>query len=232
MATQHPDSLAARRSAQAQADAKACAEERRLVQLTKDTELHLKESLNSNSEPVGYLMFAWGGFFWRCNRKVTRVWGVGLSPVVEMCWIRYHEYEQALNCKCQQEVEVTTEQERDIPQVFALDPDFVPNTAEELQRIKEALAPPDEWDQAASEIVHLLRAKQEDYGPDNIMSFGELGVVVRLSDKIARLKNLTLNDKSPKNESVRDTFMDIAGYAIIGLMLQDGTFPPKETGDA
>ena len=54
--------------------------------------------------------------------------------------------------------------------------------------------------------------------------------MVRLWDKINRLRNLIWNSYRPKNESVVDTFNDIAGYAIIGLMLDRGWFelPMKE----
>ena len=77
----------------------------------------------------------------------------------------------------------------------------------------------------ATHIATIVISKQHDYGHDNIMAFKEQGLVVRLSDKVARLKNLlwTRTDK-PQNESIEDTFTDIAGYAIIGLMLANKTF--------
>ena len=98
----------------------------------------------------------------------------------------------------------------------------------------------DEWDAACFELSNLLRAKQADYGPGNIMAFRHIGLMVRLSDKIERLKNLmqksgvVLGDDGFDNsdnirfESIRDTYMDIAGYGVIGMMLLGGTFPPKE----
>ena len=79
--------------------------------------------------------------------------------------------------------------------------------------------------QEALNVAGILIKKQHDYGQDNILVFGEEGIMVRLSDKIHRLINLFKNRNSkPKNESVKDTFTDIAGYAIIGLMLQKDTF--------
>ena len=80
------------------------------------------------------------------------------------------------------------------------------------------------------DLADLIVAKQNDYGKDNILGFGEQGLVVRLWDKINRLKNLIWNNQRPKNESVEDTLNDIAGYAIIGLMLRRGWFelPMKE----
>ena len=74
-------------------------------------------------------------------------------------------------------------------------------------------------------IANTLISKQHDYGQENILVFGEEGIMVRLSDKIHRLINLFKNrNTKPQNESVQDTFTDIAGYAIIGLMLQKKTF--------
>ena len=85
----------------------------------------------------------------------------------------------------------------------------------------------------ALDLSDLVTTKQHDYGKDNILGFGERGLVVRLWDKINRLKNLVWNNTRPKNESVEDTLNDIAGYAIIGLMLRKGWFelPMKEDKD-
>lgn len=79
-------------------------------------------------------------------------------------------------------------------------------------------------------IAKLLIRKQRDYGHENILAFGEMGVLVRANDKIARLKNLFKNDATPANESVEDSWMDLAGYSMIALMLREGTFtlPLKE----
>jgi hypothetical protein len=72
----------------------------------------------------------------------------------------------------------------------------------------------------AIKLVQLLDKKQRDYGCGNITAFGMLGVVVRLNDKLERLKNLTREGKLPVNESLDDTLRDIANYAIIGLLLR------------
>ena len=69
------------------------------------------------------------------------------------------------------------------------------------------------------ENMKLMDKKQQDYGSGNISAFGEFGVIVRLNDKMERLKNLS---KMPtvKNESIEDTYQDIANYAIIALLLR------------
>ena len=77
----------------------------------------------------------------------------------------------------------------------------------------------------ALQVAEIVISKQHDYGHDNILVFGERGIVVRLWDKLSRLKNLLwLDTSAPKNESIEDTFTDLAGYAIIGLMLRKNTF--------
>ena len=84
---------------------------------------------------------------------------------------------------------------------------------------------------SALRVAEIVIAKQHDYGHDNILAFREQGLVVRLWDKINRLKNLFWKNSEPKNESIEDTFTDIAGYAIIGLMLAEDTFTNELEGD-
>ena len=74
----------------------------------------------------------------------------------------------------------------------------------------------------AGQIADLVIKKQKDYGHDNINAFGELGLVVRTNDKIARLRNL--HGKEGVTEPRIDAWRDIAGYALIALMLDEGTF--------
>ena len=81
----------------------------------------------------------------------------------------------------------------------------------------------------AAECISLLDEKQKDYGPKNISRFGVRGLSVRLYDKIERLANLLMDrEESPKNESLEDTFKDIANYGIIGLMLLKEQWPRDE----
>ena len=75
----------------------------------------------------------------------------------------------------------------------------------------------------AEEIACLLDRKRQDYGTGNIRKFGSYGVLVRVSDKVERLINLSKRDGSPNFESVDDTWKDIAGYAILALIeLREG----------
>lgn len=73
-------------------------------------------------------------------------------------------------------------------------------------------------------LAELLIKKQKDYGPKNISLApgGPLnGLRVRMFDKLARINNLIETGATPENESLRDSFMDIANYAIIAMMVLD-----------
>ena len=82
----------------------------------------------------------------------------------------------------------------------------------------------------ALEVAQTVYEKHRDYGPDNILIFKEQGLIVRMWDKLGRLKHLFWTASNPKHESIEDSFKDLAGYAIIGLMLQRDcfTYPLKE----
>jgi len=74
-------------------------------------------------------------------------------------------------------------------------------------------------------LVQTLAKKQHDYGPNNILRFGQRGLMIRLWDKTSRLDNLETKGYDPAvQESRFDTMLDIAGYATIGIMLERGWF--------
>lgn len=74
----------------------------------------------------------------------------------------------------------------------------------------------------AIQNIQLLDRKQKDYGPGNISAFGEAGVLVRVNDKMERLKNLGKGNKKPNNESIADNWSDLANYGIIGQLCHAG----------
>lgn len=74
------------------------------------------------------------------------------------------------------------------------------------------------------ELATHICKKQADYGHDNISRFGRIGLLVRVHDKVARLENLTKRGVNPQNESLVDNYIDVVGYATIGMMLERGWF--------
>lgn len=93
-----------------------------------------------------------------------------------------------------------------------------------MREAKEIRTFEDGIDEVLADLRATLISKQRDYGKDNILNFGEMGVLVRGNDKMSRLKNLILNNEEARNESVEDSWLDMAGYSIIALMLRNGTF--------
>lgn len=73
-----------------------------------------------------------------------------------------------------------------------------------------------------AECDRVMIKKQLDYGNLNIAIWDVLGVAVRLTDKVMRLRELILSGRLPQNESIRDTAVDIRNYGLILLMLVDG----------
>jgi|TARA_R110000782_G_scaffold155051_5_gene247346 hypothetical protein len=74
----------------------------------------------------------------------------------------------------------------------------------------------------------VLVSKQNDYGPKNIALSpgGPLnGLRVRMHDKLSRINHLIENGATPENESLKDSFLDLANYSIIAMMVIDGKWP-------
>ena len=82
------------------------------------------------------------------------------------------------------------------------------------------------------EMYEMFAAKHMDYGLNNIALGGDIlnnendkkfsltGLCIRLTDKISRLKNLLVNGRAfVQGEGMEDTFLDIANYGIIGLLV-------------
>ncbi len=83
-----------------------------------------------------------------------------------------------------------------------------------------------------AEMYAMFAAKHMDYGLNNISLGGDIvnnsddkkfsltGLAIRLTDKISRLRNLMVNGRNyVKGEGMEDTFIDIANYGIIGLLV-------------
>tara|TARA_B100000780_G_scaffold55781_1_gene35150 strand:- start:74 stop:526 length:453 start_codon:yes stop_codon:yes gene_type:complete len=88
-----------------------------------------------------------------------------------------------------------------------------------------------EFKHIQNEMYEMFAHKHMDYGLNNIALGGDLtqaedkkfsltGLCIRLTDKISRLKNLLINGRSfVQGEGMEDTFIDIANYGIIGLLV-------------
>lgn len=74
------------------------------------------------------------------------------------------------------------------------------------------------------EMLKTYRDKNTDYGDSFAKSYEEFGLtapVVRMSDKMERLKSLSKAEAKVKDESKRDTLIDLANYAMMTVIELD-----------
>ena len=114
--------------------------------------------------------------------------------------------------------EKTVEAVKTTPTVEAFETEY-PELSEEFKKI-------------GMEMYTMFAAKHMDYGLNNIALGGDIlnnendkkfsltGLAIRLTDKISRLRNLMVNGRNyVKGEGMEDTFIDVANYGIIGLLV-------------
>lgn len=78
------------------------------------------------------------------------------------------------------------------------------------------------------EAEDLMVGRHRDYGPGNIANGYPdplTALVVRMGDKMERIKNLLSSDTPVYGERLRDSWMDLANYGLIGVMCIDGDWP-------
>ena len=67
--------------------------------------------------------------------------------------------------------------------------------------------------------LELFKKKNADYG-DAFATYGAVGVIVRMGDKISRLSSINNSNITLVNdESMKDTLMDLHNYSAMALML-------------
>lgn len=80
----------------------------------------------------------------------------------------------------------------------------------------------------------LMTAKNHDYAVEqdvfrNFRTFGTLGVLVRLSDKLARLRSFEENNKfAVSDEKLIDTILDTINYAVIYYAMKQEQAPEPQ----
>lgn len=72
-----------------------------------------------------------------------------------------------------------------------------------------------------SEGLELFKRKNKDYG-DAFATYGPIGVLVRIGDKINRLQSISNTGiQMVDDESIRDTLIDLHNYTAMAVMLMD-----------
>tara|TARA_B100000424_G_scaffold250337_1_gene224972 strand:+ start:21808 stop:22074 length:267 start_codon:yes stop_codon:yes gene_type:complete len=71
------------------------------------------------------------------------------------------------------------------------------------------------------EGLKLFEKKNKDYG-DAFATYGVIGVLMRMGDKIQRLQTIEKNQITLVNdEKMRDTLIDLHNYSAMAIMLLD-----------
>ena len=71
------------------------------------------------------------------------------------------------------------------------------------------------------DALEVFRRKNADYG-DSFATYGIIGILIRIEDKLRRAISINKNSVTlVKDESFRDTLLDLHNYAAMGLMLLD-----------
>ena len=69
-----------------------------------------------------------------------------------------------------------------------------------------------------SQLAITLKRKNDDY-ENSIFKTGVFGIMARIFDKMQRIQTIVSTGSiSVDNESIEDTFHDLAGYGILGLL--------------
>lgn len=83
----------------------------------------------------------------------------------------------------------------------------------------------DRLEKLMAEMLEIYKAKNKDYGDsfsESLEEFGLIAPVVRMNDKMNRIKSLTKKgDRQVKDESLRDSLMDLANYALMTVVELD-----------
>lgn len=69
---------------------------------------------------------------------------------------------------------------------------------------------------AIKEIEDVLQERNAKYGDNNLLDYGILGLVIRMSDKLSRIKNALVTGNY---DIIEDALIDLAGYSINGYRL-------------
>ena len=79
----------------------------------------------------------------------------------------------------------------------------------------------EKFTEITSNMAKTYAAKNHDYGnsfEQSLDKFGLVASVVRLGDKMNRIESLTKKEAQVKDESIKDTLLDMANYAIMTVM--------------
>lgn len=96
----------------------------------------------------------------------------------------------------------------------------------EMERKEKEMTKPERHMALCQELNAIYTKKNHDYGDSYHVTYLEEGMAmprIRLSDKLNRFKSLTRKpgEAQVNDESIRDTLMDLANYALMTVLELD-----------
>jgi len=79
----------------------------------------------------------------------------------------------------------------------------------------------EQFDEITTKMRDIYVKKNTDYGDSVSQTYKDFGLVsflVRMQDKMNRLKSLSKADALVKDEKIEDTLLDLANYSILALI--------------
>lgn len=99
--------------------------------------------------------------------------------------------------------------------------DFVRVNFPDAEIEKEVKTEPEQFADITEQMQVTYARKNHDYGNSFKLTYNEFGPValaIRLTDKLQRFKTLLNAKQKVSDESIEDTLLDLASYAIMGVM--------------
>lgn len=78
-----------------------------------------------------------------------------------------------------------------------------------------------EFRDITNSLTKIYQAKNQDYGNSfekSLYKFGLVASIIRLSDKMNRIESLSQTKAKVESESIEDTLLDLANYAIMTVI--------------
>lgn len=78
-----------------------------------------------------------------------------------------------------------------------------------------------EFRDITNSMIQTYQAKNQDYGNSfekSLYKFGLVASIIRLSDKMNRIESLSQTKAKVESESIEDTLLDLANYAIMTVI--------------
>lgn len=148
--------------------------------------------------------------------KITKVRGIGFESNSGCYLYLNHVLSPEIVEKLAEEIK-----DNDISNSLIKDNPIWVNCQNIIDEYESVFNKSEEFKSITSQMHDTYIKKNHDYGNSFGKSMDEFGIasaIIRMNDKLERLKTLSKKESMVKDESVKDTLLDLANYAIMTVM--------------